>query len=134
MSAIEYKINILVDHESLDALTDAVGWGVRGKDRWDKIQERSSFMVTVWDNDKLVGLGRIIEDGVMCMVYDIAVHPDYQGKKIGSTIMKQITSEIERHDFASIGLFAWKENPMNISFYSKFGFEQVDFGMKYSRK
>ena len=128
---IIYKINDNTSFTQLDNLTENVGWGRRGEKAWKKILYSSSFVVSAWSDEKLVGLGRIVEDGIMCMVYDIAVHGDFQKLRIGTNIMDRITEEIKNNSFQSVGLFAWKENPMNIDFYSKFGFQQVDFGMKF---
>lgn len=127
---IVYKTSKDIPFEKLDALTGSVGWDSRGKEAWDKILQSSSFFITAWEQENLIGMGRILEDGTMCMVYDIIVHPDYQGKKVGSTIMHQIKDVVEQSDFQSIGLFAWDKNPINICFYEKFGFKQVNFGMK----
>ncbi|MGD9638340.1 MAG: GNAT family N-acetyltransferase [Alphaproteobacteria bacterium] len=126
---ITYKQTKDLSIVDLDNLTDAVGWGKRGE-LWKEIIAKSSYIITAWDNDKIVGMGRIVEDGCMCMVYDIAVLPIHQNQKIGSKIMSSIILEIKEGSYQSVGLFAWNKNPINISFYQKFGFKQVDFGMK----
>lgn len=132
---IVYKNSFSNAHyRGLDELTDSVGWGVRGEKAWQRIMELSSFCVTAWDDKRLIGMSRILEDGIMCMVYDVIVHPDYQGHGLGSEIMKRITDEIELSDFHSVGLFAWDGNPLNKSFYKKFGFTEVTTGMKRNIK
>lgn len=117
--------------EKLDDLIEAVGWGRRGAKAWDRICALSSLLVTVWDGEDIVGMGRVLDDGTMCMVYDIAVHPDHQGRGIGSRIMAGIVEHLKSQSYQSIGLFAWAANPMNVPFYEKFGFTRVDFGMKF---
>ena len=116
--------------EKLDDLIEAVGWGRRGDAAWDRICALSALLVTVWDGDDIVGMGRVLDDGTMCMVYDIAVHPDHQGRGIGSRIMARIVDHLKSQSYQSVGLFAWAANPMNVPFYEKFGFARVDFGMK----
>ena len=116
--------------EKLDDLIEAVGWGRRGDAAWHRICALSSLLVTVWDGDDIVGMGRVLDDGTMCMVYDIAVHPDHQGRGIGSHIMARIVDHLKSQSYQSVGLFAWAANPMNVPFYEKFGFARVDFGMK----
>ncbi|WP_420345397.1 GNAT family N-acetyltransferase [Pelagibius sp.] len=116
----------------LDGLIEAVGWGRRGEAAWAKICARSSLLVTAWEDARLVGMGRILEDGVMCMVYDVAVHPLYQGRGIGSAVMRRIVGHLERQSFQSVGLFAWDQNPVNGPFYERFGFARVGYGMKFA--
>lgn len=125
-----YRENKPVSASKLDRITNAVGWGARG-DKWGKILDTSSYVITACKGEEIVGLGRIVDDGVMCMVYDLAVHPKHQGEKIGSEIMSLLIAYIEKGNFQSVGLFAWNKDPTNIQFYKKFGFKQVDFGMKF---
>lgn len=127
---ITYSTSTMFDLNKLDDLTESVGWGRRGLNAWQRIMDMSSLFVTAWHEHELVGLGRILEDGVMCMVYDIATHPDYRKRGIGTRIMQRILEEVRSKEFASVGLFAWDKNPTNISFYEKLGFKRVDFGMK----
>jgi|SRR3989344_3642655 len=127
---IDYKIGLNIDSEQLDILFEKVGWRKRGNIKWKEVLAKSYLGVSAWDNDKLVGFGRITEDGVMCMFYDIGILPDYQGKGIGSAIMKILIDKVKDKEYASIGLFAWEENPINFPFYEKFGFEKVKSGME----
>lgn len=76
------------------------------------------------ENDRLIAFGRILEDGIMCMFYDICVSPDYQGKGIGTLIMNHLIDKIKHHEFISIGLFVWEGNESASEFYKKFGFEK----------
>ena len=119
-----------IDTVQLDDLFRAIGWKKRGNEKWSEVLSKSFFVYSVWDNEKLVGMGRIIEDGVMCMFYDIAVHPDYQGKGIGKKVMESLINQVKDKKYASIGLFAWEENPNNIPFYEKFGFRRQSSGME----
>lgn len=118
--------------DKLHALFQAIGWK-RDKSKWPKVLEESTHIVCSYDGDTLVGFGRILEDGVMCMFYDISVHPDYRRKGIGTSIMKKLIDKVKDKGYASIGLFAWKENPDNISFYEKFGFEKASGGMELKK-
>jgi len=119
-----------IDPEQLDTLFEAIGWKQRGKEKWLGVLSKSQFVFSVWDSARLVGFGRIMEDGVMCMFYDIGVHPDYQKKGIGKQIMNKLIDQVKDKKYTSIGLFAWEENLENIPFYEKFGFKQVKTGME----
>ena len=116
--------------EQLDNLFQAIGWKVRGQEKWQEVLDKSSHVLTVWDGEKVVGMGRILEDGVMCMFYDIGVHPDFQKKGVGKKIMENLINKVKDKGYASIGLFAWEENPVNIPFYEKFGFKRQTSGME----
>lgn len=132
IAGIRFRTESSVPAEQLDDLVAAVGWGRRGAEAWARICAASSLLVTAWHDDRIVGMGRILEDGTMCMLYDIAVHPDYQGRGIGSEIMTRIVERLKGEPYQSVGLFAWSRNPVNVAFYEKFGFRSVDFAMKFA--
>jgi ribosomal protein S18 acetylase RimI-like enzyme len=121
-----------INWEQINALRFSVGWCTkRGEEKWREILDKSSFVYSVFDEDKLVGMGRIVEDGVMCMFYDIVVHKDYQGKGIGKMIMNNLLAFTKDKKFSSISLFADPENKaLLIPFYNKFGFELFKTGMR----
>lgn len=128
-----------IDIEKIEFLRQSVGWKRRRSDKkWKEVLSKSSFVYSVWDNKNLVGMGRILEDGVMCMFYDIVVHKDYQRKGVGKKIMKRLIKEVRNKKYTSIGLFASKENLVFLSkFYKKSGFEKINTGMelkKYMKK
>ena len=131
ITGIRFSTEKHLPAEALDDLIDAVGWGRRGATVWAKICERSSLLVTAWEDEKLVGMGRALDDGMMGMIYDVAVHPRRQGRGIGRAIMQRITNYLEQQSLQSVGLFAWDKNPMTGPFYKGFGFTRVDFGMRW---
>ena len=118
-----------IDFRRLDDLFESIGWNRRGEEKWRKVLEKSSYVCCIWDNDQVVGFGRILEDSVMCMFYDIGVNPKYQGRKVGTQIMNTLIDHVKGEGYASIGLFAWEENPQNIPFYEYLGFEKT-YGME----
>jgi ribosomal protein S18 acetylase RimI-like enzyme len=121
--------------EQIDSLMDSVGWtNPRGREKWLEILSKSSFVYSVYDGNKMIGFGRILEDGAMCMFYDIMVHCDYQGKGIGKMIMNSLLEQTKDKDYVSISLFAWPENKVFlIPFYNKFGFELFETGMRLKK-
>lgn len=121
--------------EQMNSLRLTVGWCTkRSEEKWREILDKSSFVYSVFDQDKLIGMGRIVEDGVMCMLYDIVVHKDYQGKGIGKMIMKNLLLFTEDKKFSSISLFADPNNKdILIPFYNKFGFELFATGMRLKK-
>jgi ribosomal protein S18 acetylase RimI-like enzyme len=107
-------------------LTEVVGWGrnyYKTEAIWQRILDKSSHIVTIRHHDQLISFGRILEDGIMCMFYDICVHPDYQRQGHGSSLMNQLIQQIKDEDYISIGLFVWNQNPGAKDFYHRLGFE-----------
>lgn len=122
------KLNI----KKIDELRLSVGWPKKRSDKkWKEVLSKSSFVYSVWDERELIGMGRILEDGVMCMFYDIAVRKNYQGKGVGKMIMKKLIEQVKNKGYASIGLFIAEENIKFLTpFYKKFGFKIVKTGME----
>ena len=121
--------------EQINALRFSVGWCTkRGEEKWREILDKSSFVYSVFDQKQLIGMGRIVEDGIFCMFYDIIVHKDYQGKGIGKMIMKNLLEFTKNKKYSSISLFADPNNrDFLIPFYNKFGFELFETGMRLKK-
>jgi predicted N-acetyltransferase YhbS len=89
-----------------------------------KAFENSHTSVFVFDGDRLVGFGRAIsDDAYQAAVYDMAVTPEYQGQRIGTTIMNHILSRLPHCNvilYAAVG----KE-----PFYEKIGLRRMKTGM-----
>lgn len=80
------------------------------------------FTVTLYDNNQLIGMGRVIGDGATAFqIIDIAVRPEYQGQGHGKTVMKHIMDYIEsvRQPGTYVSLIA--DYPAD-QLYAKFGF------------
>lgn len=124
-----------LDIDKIEELRQSVGWSRKRSDKkWREILSKSSFVYSVWDGKKLVGMGRILEDGIMCMFYDIVVHKDYQGKGIGYKIMKKLVDHVKDKKYTSIGLFAWDKNSKFLfPFYKEFGFKKTKYGMELKK-
>ncbi len=81
--------------------------------------------VCVRDGARLVGMGRIIGDGgCNYEVVDIAVHPDYQRRGLGTQIMQALIAYLDAHapPSAYVSMIADEGAP---ALYTKFGFEPV---------
>lgn len=82
----------------------------------------SLFGVCVYDDDKLIGIGRIIGDGgCFFEITDMAVLPAYQGCGVGRLIMTALVEWLEDNapSTAYVSLMADHGTP---DFYAKFGF------------
>ena len=128
---IKYSSKREITTKQLDSLWNSIGWKSRGA-KWNNVLRKSTFVYSAWDGKKLIGLGRVLEDGVMCMFYDIGVHPDYQGHGIGTKIMQTLINKVKRKGYVSLGLFTLEQNSKNIPFYEKFGFKHSS-GMELTK-
>ena len=107
--------------EFLD-LRSAVGWPIAPPPVVAKALEGSLYTVCLRRQGRLVGLGRIVGDGVLCFyVSDLLVHPDVQGLGLGDRLMGALVAYIEEHaaDGASVALIC---TPGRAAFYERHGF------------
>lgn len=117
-----------VSFEEISQLTESVGWGKRfhqTKEKWQHVLAISAHIAYIKENGKLIAFGRVLGDGIMCMFYDICVHPTYQGNGLGTLLMNHLIDKIKDQEYVSIGLFTWEGNKTVSKFYSKLGFEHV---------
>ena len=123
INMIEIKENIN-NVDEFNMLYDAVGWGSYGEKVSEKALANTMYSVSVYDDDKVIGYGRIIGDGI-CFLYihDVMVEPRYQNQKIGSQIMNKLLEKINQEKLENpyvrvyLGASKGKEK-----FYERFGF------------
>lgn len=120
---IEYKEKVPTTIE-YNYLTNAVGWGTREDDIVEIALSNSIYSICAYENDKIIGYGRIIGDKTIFLyIQDIMVIPEYQNKEVGTNIMKNILEKfnelkkINPNIRVYLGASKGKEN-----FYKKFGF------------
>ena len=88
-----------VDWNRVSKILEEVNMAYFDPEIHKKAFQNSHTVVFVYHSDKLIGFGRVISDGVyQAAIYDVAVLPEYQGKHVGSTIIKSII------DIATAGL------------------------------
>lgn len=76
-------------------LYDEVGGGSYDYEVSEKALSNNIYSVSVYDDNKIIGYGRIIGDGIVFLyIHDIMVHPAYQGKGIGKQIMNKLLDKI----------------------------------------
>ena len=122
--------------DEFNFLTNSVGWGKRENSIVDEALSNTLYSLCVYDDDKLIGYGRIIGDKTIFLyIQDIMVIPEYQNKHIGTEIMNNLLKQINEYKKINpsirtyLGASKGKE-----SFYEKFGFisrpnEELGSGM-----
>lgn len=127
MQWIVHESKNAIAFDEINQLTESVGWGKqyhRSAEIWQRVLSASSHVAHIRDNNKLIAFGRILEDGIMCMFYDICIHPEYHGKNIGTLLMNHLISKVNGRDYVSMGLFCWDGNISVSEFYEKLGFKK----------
>lgn len=114
-----------IDLMELERLCDAVGWSRRPMRRVRKALEFSLLQVGLWRHDqrlpKLVGFARCTGDGVVeATVWDVAVHPLYQGAGLGKQLMVYVLDQLKDLELDRVTLFA---DPDVVGFYEAQGWE-----------
>jgi ribosomal protein S18 acetylase RimI-like enzyme len=90
----------------------------------------TDVVVTAWDNDLLIGVGRVLTDYVYrATIWDVIVDTAYQGQGVGTDIIQRILTHPR---LKKVELF-WLCTRMP-GFYEKLGFSSKEqTGMVWSR-
>ena len=92
MSVI-FQENISFSTAQLVQLYQSVGWVFYSRDPigLKSAIQNSTYVVTAWVGDELVGLARCLSDDVhIAYLQDILVHPNHQGLGIGKGLMSVV--------------------------------------------
>ena len=120
--------------EEFNLLYDDVGWGAYDDNITQKALDNTFYSVSVYDDNKIVGYGRIIGDTI-CFLYiqDIMVKPEYQGNKIGTMITNKLLEKINEIKQENPDLRVYLGASKNREeFYEKFGFiKRIDADLGY---
>jgi GNAT superfamily N-acetyltransferase len=114
----------LPDKDEYFSLFTTTGWNKNYKvspDDLEKANRNSWLVVSAYDENKLVGFGRVMTDFVMhAMIFDMIVLPDYQGRGIGTMILTRLVDRCLAQGIRDIQLFCARGKR---AFYEKNGFE-----------
>ena len=107
-------------------LRESVNWNNFFKEQTEKCLKNTLYSIEVIDDNTIIGMGRLIGDGMYYMMVDIIVEPSYQGKGIGSNIVNKLIEYVYKETpvggRSSIQLIAEKGKE---SFYAKLGFKFI---------
>jgi len=112
--------------EQVQQLFLSVNW-ISGNypERLYKALMNSSTVLTVWDDEKLVGLTRVLDDTEMlAQIHYVLVHPDYQGKGIAGKMIEYIKEKYKNFMYIE----GMPEDKNNVPFYTKHGFSVMENG------
>jgi len=109
----------------------SVGW-ISGQypSRLHKALMHSATVITAWDQDKLVGLARVIDDSeLVAFLHYVLVHPDYQHQGIAGKMLQMIIEKYKDYLYIE----GMPEESKNADFYKQFGFQVMANGIAMQR-
>lgn len=110
--------------DEFNYLTDKVGWGMRETTIVQEALNNTLYSISVYDNDKIIGFGRIIGDKTIFLyIQDVMVIPEYQNKHIGTQIMDKLIKQINIYKQTNPNIRTYLGASKGMEpFYEKFGF------------
>ncbi|MEX6702888.1 GNAT family N-acetyltransferase [Peribacillus frigoritolerans] len=117
-----------IEQDDLRSLYEDVDWYAYTKDL-NQLQQaliQSLNVVTAWEHRKLIGLTRIVGDGLTIVyVQDILVLNAYQNQGIATIMMQHV---LEKYKDVRQKVLLTEEAPDVRHFYEKNGFQSCDKG------
>ncbi|RHW42017.1 GNAT family N-acetyltransferase [Neobacillus notoginsengisoli] len=129
MQNLSYTSQHPVGFSQVLSLYEALSWNSLNLSTGDlkKMCRQSWYVVYAYDTENLVGMGRVISDGVITgVICGVGVHPDYQSAGIGTEIMKRLSSHCEKNGVIPQLMCVESLEP----YYEKLGFEKFTIGMR----
>lgn len=83
--------------------------------------EYSEPVVTVWDEQRVIGCARATSDGIFrATIWDVVIHPDYQGAGLGRKLVETVLTHPRLNRVERVYLMTTYQQ----SFYKRIGFEE----------
>ena len=120
-SEIRYE-NIVPSAQDYNRLRRDAGWPEMQAEAADRCLPESQYVVCAFDGDEMVGTGRVVGDGALCIyIQDVIVLKSHQGLGIGAGLMDRIMAFISHRAVRDtyVGLMSAVEKE---GFYERYGF------------
>ncbi len=93
----------------------------RQKEALEIAVANSDPVITVWDEDHMIGFARATSDGIYrASIWDVVIHPDYQGGGLGRKLVQTVLSHPKMCRVERIYLMTTYQQ----KFYERIGFQQ----------
>ena len=123
---IRYVCNPQLDFAAVLDLYASVSWSnyTNHPRRLEQAFHQSLFVMAAYDEDKLVGLIRVVGDGLtIVFIQDLLVCPHYQRQGIGRSLLEQTLVRFK--DVYQIQL-ATEQSDKNLAFERELGFRRQE--------
>ena len=115
----KYKYDSIIDKKQLVNLFNSVGWKTAEyPNRLYTAIKNSEYVMSVWNNDELIGLISAISDGAInVFITYLLVKPEYQKQGVGKIMMNDFCKHFKGYGRRILSTELDKEK-----YYNKFGF------------
>ncbi|PFB57415.1 GNAT family N-acetyltransferase [Bacillus cereus] len=127
-NSIRYTSEHPIDFNGLLSLYESLGWNSLKLtvNELKRMCKQSWYVIYVFDDKRLVGMGRVISDGVITgIICGVGVLPKYQSSGIGKEIVKRLIQHCEQNKVIPQLMCVEKLQ----SYYESIGFEAFSIGM-----
>jgi ribosomal protein S18 acetylase RimI-like enzyme len=128
MSVITYKNGFIPDAEAICSLYEDANWSSYTNDipRLMDALKNSLPVISAWDKNRLVGLVRVVGDGITIVyIQDIIVLKAYKRKGIGTRLIKEVCNAYKP---VRQKVLLTDDTQETRSFYESLGFQSCDKG------
>lgn len=109
-----------IQWNQITELFELVSWGYRAPEKIQAAFEKSSHVIFIKENDKLIGIGRTVDDSTFYgLIVDVVVHPDKQGLQLGTQIVDYLKGQMAGYNFITLTAAPGKDG-----FYEKLGWKK----------
>jgi dATP pyrophosphohydrolase len=121
-NTITYVVNKPVSAQKIADLRQSVGWN-RMEACYRNKMMTSYVNISAYDGERMIGYVDTVSNNVTdAYIQDLMVHPDYQGKGIGTELMNRVIAYLKTHGIYMISVvFEERLKP----FYKRFGFYEM---------
>ncbi|WHY75214.1 GNAT family N-acetyltransferase [Neobacillus sp. WH10] len=130
---INYTVEPPENFQQLLTLYESLGWNSLNLSvtELELMCRQSWYAIYAFDEQQLVGMTRIISDGVITgIICGVCVYPSYQSKGIGKEMLNRIIAHCEQKRVIPQLMCADSLE----SYYETFGFQQFSIGMSKNIK
>ncbi|HFJ9456164.1 MULTISPECIES: GNAT family N-acetyltransferase [Bacillus] len=127
-NSIRYTSEHPTDFNGLLSLYESLGWNSLKLtvNELERMCKQSWYAIYVFDDKRLVGMGRVISDGVITgIICGVGVLLKYQSSGIGKEIVKRLIQHCEQNKVIPQLMCVEKLQ----SYYESIGFEAFSIGM-----
>jgi len=125
------------DYDQVAALWLAVGFDYRASDSREALAQRAlrdpSLFLVAELGGRVIGTALGAWDGRRAFLNRVAVHPQYQRRRVGKRLLEEVEARLVALGADRIGLLTGAERPQACAFYESLGYEVIE-GVTYLRK